>query len=103
VAARVQAIAAKRRAEKYLRTAITVGQAGKPVLAWHFDQDAIDAEGAGDGWYALLTNLAPGQAGPAEVFRRYKGQHVVERRTANSKAPSPSPRSSWNSTGASPP
>jgi transposase len=80
VAARVQAIAAKRRAGKYLRTAITVGQAGKPVLAWHFDQDAIDAEAAGDGWYALLTNLAPDQAAPAEVFRHYKGQHVVERR-----------------------
>ena len=37
VAARVQAIAAKRRAGKYLRTAITVGHAGKLVLAWHFD------------------------------------------------------------------
>jgi hypothetical protein len=35
VAARVQAIAAERRAGKYLRTAITAGQAGKPVLAWH--------------------------------------------------------------------
>ena len=87
VAARVQAIAAKRRVGKYLRTAITVGQAGKPVLAWHFDQDAIDAEAAGDGWYALLTNLAPGQAGPAEVFRRYKGQHVVERRYGEFKGP----------------
>ncbi len=39
VAARVQAIAAKRRAGKYLRTAITAGPAGKPVLAWHFDQE----------------------------------------------------------------
>jgi len=87
VAARVQAIAAKRRAGKYLRTAITVGKAGKPVLAWHFDQDAIDAEAAGDGWYALLTNLAPGQAGPAGVFRRYKGQHVVERRYGEFKGP----------------
>ena len=87
VAARVQAIAAKRRVGKYLRTAITVGQAGKPVLAWHFDQDAIDAEAAGDGWYALLTNLAPGQAGPAGVFRRYKGQHVVERRYGEFKGP----------------
>jgi hypothetical protein len=87
VAARVQAIAAKRRVGKYLRTAITAGQAGKPVLAWHFDQDAIDAEAAGDGWYALLTNLPPGQAGPAEVFRRYKGQHVVERRYGEFKGP----------------
>ena len=87
VAARVQAIAAKRRVGKYLRTAITVGKAGKPVLAWHFDQDAIDDEAAGDGWYALLTNLAPGQSSPAEVFRRYKGQHVVERRYGEFKGP----------------
>ncbi|MFI7701440.1 hypothetical protein [Nonomuraea sp. NPDC049480] len=29
----------------------------KPTLAWHFDQSAIDAEAATDGWYALLTNL----------------------------------------------
>ena len=74
VAARVQAIAAQRRAGRYLRTAITAGPAGEPVLAWHFDQDAIDAEAAADGWYALLTNLTSGQAGPAGVFRRYKGQ-----------------------------
>ena len=87
VAARVQAIAARRRAGKYLRTAITAGTAGKPVLAWHFDQDAIDAEAAGDGWYALLTNLEPSLASPAEVFRRYKGQHVVERRYGEFKGP----------------
>src|SRR5271157_4390295 len=87
VAARVQAIAAKRRAGKYLRTAITAGPAGKPILAWHFDQDAIDAEAAADGWYALLTNLAPGQAGPEQVFRRYKGQHAVERRYGEFKGP----------------
>jgi len=87
VAARVQAIAAHRRVGKYLRTAITAGPAGKPGLAWHFDQDAIDADAAADGWYALLTNLAPDQAGPAEVFRRYKGQHVVERRYGEFKGP----------------
>jgi hypothetical protein len=87
VAARVQAIAARRRAGKYLRTAITAGPAGKPVLAWHFDQDAIDADAAADGWYALLTNLEPGQAGPEQVFRRYKGQHAVERRYGEFKGP----------------
>jgi transposase len=87
VAARVQAIAAKRRVGRYLRTAITAGPAGEPVLAWHFDQDAIDAEAAADGWYALLTNLTSAQAGPAEVFRRYKGQHVVERRYGEFKGP----------------
>ena len=87
MAARVQAIAAKRRAGKYLRTAITAGPAGKPVLSWHFDQATIDAEAAADSWYALLTNLEPGQAGPAEVLRRYKGQHVVERRYGEFKGP----------------
>ena len=87
VAARVQAIAARRRAGKYLRTAITAGPAGKPALAWHFDQDAIDADAAADGWYALLTNLAPDQAGPEQVFRRYKGQHAVERRYGEFKGP----------------
>src|SRR5271166_5201912 len=87
VAARVQAIAAKRRAGKYLRTAITAGPAGKPALAWHFDQAVIDAEAAADGWYALLTNLAPGQAGQEQVFRHYKGQHAVERRYGEFKGP----------------
>ena len=87
VAARVQAIAANRRAGKYLRTAITAGPAGKPVLSWHFDQATIDAEAAADSWYALLTNLEPGQASPEQVFRRYKGQHVVERRYGEFKGP----------------
>ena len=87
VAARVTAIAAKRRVKAYLRTAITRGPAGKPALSWHFDQDAIDADATADGWYALLTNLEPGQAGAAEVFRRYKGQHVVERRYGEFKGP----------------
>ena len=87
VAARVQAIAANRRAGRYLRTAITAGPAGEPVLAWHFDQDAIDAEAAADGWYALTANLTSGQAGPVGVFRRCKGQHVVERRYGEFKGP----------------
>jgi transposase len=87
VAARVTAIAAQRRVKAYLRTMITRSPAGKPVLSWHFDQAAIDAEAAADGWYALLTNLEPGQASPAEVLRRYKGQHVVERRYGEFKGP----------------
>ena len=78
VAARVQA---------YLRTVITLNPAGRPVLSWHFDQDAIDADARADGWYALLTNLDPGQAGAEQVFRRYKGQHVVERRYGEFKGP----------------
>jgi len=87
VAARVTAIATQRRVKAYLRTAITRGATGRPALSWHFDQAAIDAEAAADGWYALLTNLEPGQADPAEVFRRYKGQHVVERRYGEFKGP----------------
>ncbi len=87
VAARVKAITTKRRAGAYVRTTITRDAAGKPVLSWHFDQEAIDASAAADGWYALLTNLSPRQASPEEVFRRYKGQHVVERRYGEFKGP----------------
>ena len=87
VAARVTAIATQRRVKAYLRTTITRDPADKPVLSWHFDRAAIDAEAATDGWYALLTNLEPGQADPAEVFRRYKGQHAVERRYGEFKGP----------------
>ena len=87
VAARVQAITTQRRVKAYLCTTITLNPAGKPVLSWHFDQAAIDAEAAADGWYALLTNLDPTQASPTEVFLRYKGQHVVERRYGEFKGP----------------
>ena len=87
VAARAQTIAAKRRVGTYLRTVITCDATGKPALSWHFDQAAIDAEAAADGWYALLANLAPAQASPAEVFVRYKGQHVAERRYGEFKGP----------------
>src|SRR5260370_357742 len=79
--------AARRRVKASLRPTTPQTPAGKPVLSWHFDQAAIDAEAAADGWYALLTNLEPGQASPAEVFRRYKGQHVVERRYGEFKGP----------------
>ena len=87
VAARAKTIAAKRRVGTYLRTAITRDATGKPVLSWHFDQAATDAEAAADGWYALTANLPPGQAGPEQVFLRYKGQHVVERRYSEFKGP----------------
>ncbi|MFB6961611.1 hypothetical protein ACFCYB_32610 [Streptomyces sp. NPDC056309] len=30
--------------------------------SWPFDQDALQAEAAVDGWYALLTTLTPEQA-----------------------------------------
>jgi transposase len=86
VAARVQAIARDRRVAGYLRTSIGADD-GKPTLDWHFDQAAIDAEAAADGWYALLTNLDPAEADAAEVLRRYKGQEAVERRYQAFKGP----------------
>ena len=62
------------------------GGPGKPALTWWFDQDAIDAEAATDGWYALLTSLdASVIAG--QVLLRYKGQEAVERRYGNLKGP----------------
>ncbi|MBA3852212.1 MAG: IS1634 family transposase [Chloroflexi bacterium] len=85
--ARVAQIARDRRVASYLRADVGSEEGGKPTLAWHFDQPALDAEAATDGWYALLTNLDPGSAGPAEVLRRYKGQEVVERRYGDFKGP----------------
>ncbi|MGH3200166.1 MAG: IS1634 family transposase [Streptosporangiaceae bacterium] len=87
VAARLKAITVKRRVGAYLRTAITAGQAGAPSLSWHSDQAAIDTEAASDGWHALLANLGADQADASEVFRRYKGQQVVERRYGDFKGP----------------
>jgi hypothetical protein len=57
----------------YLKT--TVGSSpvtGKPTLEWHFDEPALAAEAYTEGWYALLTNLAP-EIGAVEVFASYKG------------------------------
>jgi len=62
------------------------GGPGKPTLTWWFDQAAIDAEAATDGWYALLTNLDATQTA-AEVLLRYKAQEAVERRYGNLKGP----------------
>ena len=85
---RVAAIAGGRRVGAYLRPHTgTDPDTGKPTLAWYFDQAALDAEAASDGWYALLTNLTPDQADAAEVLRRYKGQEVVERRYGAFKGP----------------
>jgi len=86
--ARVRQLAAARRVKAYLRAQVGTDPAsGKPTLAWHFDQAALDAEAATDGWYALLTNLDPTKATPAEVLARYKGQQVVERRYGDFKGP----------------
>jgi transposase len=62
------------------------GGPGKPALTWWFDQQAIDAEAATDGWYALLTNL-DASITAAEVLLRYKAQEAVERRYGNLKGP----------------
>jgi len=59
VTAKAADIARRRRVTAYLQTTITTTPAGTPVFAWTFDQAAIDADAAGDGWYALLTNLPP--------------------------------------------
>src|ERR1039458_9423548 len=62
------------------------GAPGKPALTWWFDQAAIDAEAATDGWYALLTNLDATETAAA-VLLRYKAQEAVERRYGNLKGP----------------
>ncbi len=87
VTARLNAIAAGRRVGDYLRATAGTGQAGRPTLDWHFDQAAIDAEAAADGWYALLTNL-PESITAAQVLARYKNQPAVsERRYHDLKGP----------------
>ena len=106
VTARLQQITVSRKAGPYLRYTVTTtpaagtageaamagmagtgsGGPGKPALAWWLDQDAIDAEAATDGWYALLTTL-DACITAAEVLLRYKGQEAVERRYGNLKGP----------------
>lgn len=87
VNARLAVIAAKRRVGDYLVATVGTGDDAKPVLAWHFDQAAVDHEAATDGWYCLLTNLDPTEADAGEVLTRYKGQEVVERRYGAFKGP----------------
>jgi transposase len=87
VQARLTTIASKRRVGDYLRTEIGVDATGTPTLAWRFDQAALDAEAATDGWYCLLTNLDPLTVDAGEVLARYKGQEVVERRYGAFKGP----------------
>lgn len=87
ITARLAAIARDRHVGDYLRTEITADSSGKPVLDWHFDQDAITAEAAADGWYALLTSLPP-DITAAQVLARYKNQPAVsERRYHDLKGP----------------
>jgi hypothetical protein len=86
VTAKAAEIARRRRVAAYLNTTITTTPEGKPVLTWSFDQAAIDAEAAGDGWYALLTNL-DATIDAAEILHRYKDQPTVERRYGDLKGP----------------
>ena len=71
VTARNDTIARERRVGDYLRTTIGTDHNGRPTLHWHLDQNAIDAEAATDGWYALLTNL-PATITTAQALTRYK-------------------------------
>jgi transposase len=88
VAARLAAIGRGRRVTGLLQARVGADPVtGKPTLAWWFDPDALAAEAATDGWYALLTNLDPTQADAAQVLARYKGQEVVERRYGAFKGP----------------
>lgn len=87
VTERITAISRARRVTAYLRTETgTDANTGKPTLRWWFDQTAIAAETATDGWYALLTTL-PATVTAGEVLIRYKGQEVVERRYSTIKGP----------------
>ncbi|MHB1853077.1 MAG: IS1634 family transposase, partial [Acidimicrobiales bacterium] len=66
-----------------LITVTTGTRAGKPVITWRRDEDAIAAAGALDGLYALATNLPDPQGGrldALEVLRIYKDQWIVEQR-----------------------
>jgi hypothetical protein len=88
VTARLAAIGRSRRVAASLHAEVGTDPAtGKPTLTWSFDPDALAAEAATDGWYALLTNLDPAQADAAAVLARYKGQEVVERRYGSFKGP----------------
>ncbi|WP_123604387.1 IS1634 family transposase [Micromonospora sp. Llam0] len=86
VTTKATAIARRRRISAHLHTTITTDDTGKPTFAWTFDQAALDAEAAADGWYALLTNL-PADIDATDVFLRYKDQPTVERRYSEFKGP----------------
>ncbi|MHB8296565.1 MAG: IS1634 family transposase [Acidimicrobiales bacterium] len=87
VTARVAVISRERRVRGSLVTTVgTDPTTHKPTLLWHFDEAALAAEAATDGWYALLTNL-DAEVTTAQVFRNYKGQEAPERRYSNFKGP----------------
>jgi hypothetical protein len=49
VGARLHTIAHQRRVAAFLRATVATDPAGKPTLAWRFDQAALAAEQASDG------------------------------------------------------
>ena len=104
VTARVSAIAAARRVGDYLRADAGTGPDGRPTLDWHFDQAAIDAEAATDGWYALLTNLDPATSPQPRSWPATRtSPPPASAATTTSKGRSPSRRCSCTPTGGSPP
>jgi uncharacterized NAD-dependent epimerase/dehydratase family protein len=69
VGAKIAVVSTQRRAGAYLITEVgTDPDTGKPTLTWELSQEAIEAEVAADGWYALLSNLDAGQADAAQVL-----------------------------------
>ena len=85
---RLAVIGKTRRVAGYLTTTTgTDPSTGKPTLQWAYDQAALEAESATDGWYALLTNLDPAEADTPGVLLRFKGQEASERRYGNYKGP----------------
>ncbi len=88
VTARVAAIARDRHVGDYLHATAGSGDDGRPTLKWHFNQAAIDAEAATDGWYALLTNLDAQTVPASQVLARYQNQPgTSERRYHDLKGP----------------
>jgi hypothetical protein len=91
ISARAGVIAKTRRVAKVLHTITgTHPDTGKPTFTWWFDTEALTAETAADGWYALVAPLpAPGgQTRAAEqILLDYKRQSGVERRYADFKGP----------------
>src|SRR6266567_475422 len=69
---------------KDLITVRTGTRAGKPVITWSRDRDAITAAARLDGLYALAANLpGPGSGAPLtalDVLKTYKDQWIVEQR-----------------------
>lgn len=101
VTAKADQVARRRKVSAYLTTTLSTTPAGTPVFTWTFDQAAIDADAAGDGWYALLTNLPPTPT-PRRSCSATRINPPSSDATATSKRPLPSHRCSCDTTDASP-